>query len=252
VSPIARVLLRPRVNLAGAAISAVAEVVSWFTTFDDPYRVTPLAFGLCCLFLSLFGVHEHLEAEQFREAAKSKLTLVLGNDHVYDSLHGQRSTVRKLRVGVLNSGDTVHNVAVKVVRVEPRPPDVFPMQELQQTNAGEGESRFTVNKSDEPLVFVELIRQEFRDHDGEMRGSIAGVPYRHPYKKGEMFNMLLAIASEARRLALNSKSDVASKDAYADQYLIWLAIDGPGAQPTRKFVLRRNAAGQYDLSEAFA
>jgi hypothetical protein len=122
------------------------------------------------------------------------------------------------------------------------------MQELQQTHQNEGISRFTVNKSDEPLVFVEVIRQELHERDGEARGSVGGVEYVKPYRKDEASTVSLSFASGGRRLVLN---DFPSRDQYSDQYLIWLAIDGAGAEGTKKFVLRRNQLGQYDMTEAW-
>jgi hypothetical protein len=38
---------------------------------------------------------------------------------------------------------------------------------------------------------------------------------------------------------------------YEDQHLIWLVIDGAGAESARKFVLRRNEHGQFDMSFAW-
>ena len=155
MSKVTKFFLRPQVNLAGAALSALAEIISWFAAFDDAYRVTPVAFILCVVFLGLFALNEHLSAERLRSEARPKLELVFDKGQLYDSLH---FNTRVFRVGVRNSGATVADVAVKVTRVLPELPRVFPMQELQQTHEEEGTSRFAVNKNDEPLVFVDLIK----------------------------------------------------------------------------------------------
>ena len=121
------------------------------------------------------------------------------------------------------------------------------MQELQQTHKDSGVSRFTVNKSDQPLVFVDVIHQALRDQDGVARGSVGGVPYSQPYRKGETYNMALAFADGHRFFKDLAHPAERYKD---DQYLIWLVIDGAGAERWRKFVLIRNASGQYDMSFA--
>ena len=84
MSPIARFFLRPRVNLTLAAVTALGEILSWFTTLDDPYQVTPVAFVLCLVFIGLFALHEHLGAEQLRAAAAPTLRLVFGTGQMYD------------------------------------------------------------------------------------------------------------------------------------------------------------------------
>jgi hypothetical protein len=230
-----------------AFVSAMTEVVSWFTTFDDPYRVTPVAFLLFGLFLGLFGLHEHLAAEQLRAAAQPLLRLAFGNGQMFDSLHHD-GRLRIFRVGVLNAGASVSNVAVKVARVHPELPRVFPMQELQQTHGDDGVSRFTVNKSDEPLVFVDVVHQRLHAEAGTASGITRGQPWAKPFRKGETFKMAFAFADGTRDLM---PSGAHPTEPYGEQYLIWLVIDGAGAEASRKFVLRRNEQGSYGLSEAF-
>lgn len=104
-------------------------------------------------------IAQQLRISDLEGAAKPYLSLVFGRgEQLYDSLHHEGG-LRILRVGVRNSGASVQDVAVKVTRIEPSLPRVFPMQELQRTHAADGVARFTVNKSDEPLVFVDVIHQ---------------------------------------------------------------------------------------------
>jgi len=229
-------------------MSALAEVISWFTTFDDAYRVTPVAFVLTIVFGGLFAIHEHIAAETLRAAARPSLRLVFRAGQMFDSLHAD-GRLRILRVGVLNSGESVNSVAVKVGRVRPELRRVFPMQELQQTHQDEGVSRFTVNKSDEPLVFVDVIHQYLYAADGESSGIVGGVPWSQTHKKGETYRMVFSFAHGARDF---KSPDASPIERYGDEYLVWLVIDGAGAEESRKFVLRRNKQGQYDLSEAFS
>ena len=237
MSKVTKFFLRPQVNLAGAALSALAEIISWFAAFDDAYRVTPVAFILCVVFLGLFALNEHLSAERLRSEARPKLELVFDKGQLYDSLH---FNTRVFRVGVRNSGATVADVAVKVTRVLPELPRVFPMQELQQTHEEEGTSRFAVNKNDEPLVFVDLIMQKVYENDGRVDGTKDGKPYTRYHKKGSTARMWFPFVNGAPEIPLGE-----------EQYLVWVTIDGPGAEGTRKFVLRPNKSGQYDLSKAY-
>ncbi len=239
MSKVAKFLLRPQVNLAGAALSALAGIASWFTAVDDAYRVTPLAFILCVVFLVLFALHEHLSAERLRSQASPTLKLVLQEGQLYDSLHVDE-TLRIFRVGIRSSGASAAEVAVKVTRVLPELPRMFPMQELQQTHEPEGTSRFAVNKSDEPLVFVDLVHQKIHANDGKVSGTKDGKPYVKYFKKGSTAGMWFPFASGSRDIPLGE-----------ERYLVWVAIDGPGAEGTRKVVLRLNKSGQYDLSKAY-
>lgn len=239
MSSVAAFFLRPRVNLAGAAISAIAEVVSWFTTFDDAYQITPTAFVLSLVFLGLFALHEHIAAEQLRSDAQPRLRLAFdAKGQLYDSLHHD-GRLRIFRVGVVNSGASVPDVAVKVARIEPQLPRVFPMQELQHTHAVEGISRFTVNKSDEPLVFVDVIHQYFHTDDGQTARTIGGVEEITPHRKGTTSRLWFTFGGGHREIPLD-----------ADHYLVWLVIDGAGAEKARKFVLRRQN-GCYEFALAF-
>ena len=119
MSKVAKFLLRPQVNLAGAALSALAEIASWFTAVDDAYRVTPLAFILCVVFLGLFALHEHLSAERLRSQARPTLKLVLQEGQLYDSLHVDE-TLRIFRVGIRSSGASAAEVAGKGPAPDPR------------------------------------------------------------------------------------------------------------------------------------
>jgi prepilin-type processing-associated H-X9-DG protein len=246
MSPIARVLLKPRVNLTIAGVSALGEVISWFTTVDDAYRVTPVLFMLTVTFIVFFAVNEHLGAEKLREDAQPKLRLVWEpQGQMYDSLH-LGGDLRIFRVGVVNSGAAVHEVSVKVARIHPEHPRIFPMRELQQTHEEDGTSRFTVNKSDEPLVFVDVIWQRLHERAGQSSVRIGGIHYAEAYRKGQMSSLNIAFADGHQSL---SRDDVPHPERYGHQYLIWLVIDGPGAETSLKIALRRNnASGQYDLT----
>ena len=156
MSKVAKFFSRPGVNLALVVASGLVTFASSFTSLDDPYGVTPIAFLSFALILGRLAVTEHLAAERLRSEARPKLELVFHTGQLYDSLHSD-GTLRIFRVGVRNSGATVNDVAVKVARVLPELPRVFPMQEFQQTHEKEGTSRFAVNKSDEPFVFADLI-----------------------------------------------------------------------------------------------
>jgi hypothetical protein len=139
--------------------------------------------------------HDTLLAER-----EPKLDIVFDppTNVLYDSLHLD-GTVRHIRVGVLNSGNPVDSVAVKLTRILPEPPGIFPMQELQLTHHDYPASRFRVNKSSAPLNFVELVSQSI-DVSGMTQG------------------MAIDFVNGRRELSLG-----------VDQYLLWLEIDGEGA-----------------------
>lgn len=180
------------------------------------------------------------ENRLLRDAAKPRLRIAFETGQLFDSLHHE-DKLRIFRVGVANSGDSVGDVSVKVARILPELPRVFPMQELQQTHHQDGVSRFTVNKSSEPLVFVDVIHQTIYTKDTQISGSRNGHSYTKHFKKGTTNQMFFSFANGLREIPLE-----------ADHYLIWLAIDGAGAEGTQKFVLQRNAQGQYDMSKAFS
>lgn len=77
---IVRIAEHPRVHFVGAALSASFEVVSWFTTLDDPYQITPILFILTVVFIGLFALGQYLEAEALREEKKPKFDIVFSPD----------------------------------------------------------------------------------------------------------------------------------------------------------------------------
>jgi hypothetical protein len=239
-----------------AATAVVSQIFNALTVVSMPDATAPrakwiaAAVGLFALTLFSGARAFYLERAAHNEckrAAEPRLRLVFGKGQMFDSVyeHGGRRT---FRVAVVNSGASVSNVAVKVARVHPELPDLLMMQELRQTTAEEGVSRFTVNKSAEPIVFVTVIHQRFYGQDGTARGSVNGVEWARSYKKGQTSQLEFAFASGERDL----RRGVHPAEHYNEQYLIWLAIDGAGAEAWRKFVLRQNKQGQYDFEEAFA
>lgn len=173
-----------------------------------------------------------------KRAKQPALSLVFADNQLCDSLHHD-GALRIFRVGILNKGESVSNVAVKVARIHPELPRVFPMQELQQTHADEGVSRFDVNKSEEPLVYVDVVHQRLYSQDQRSSRTVGGRTQASFQRKGETASMSFPFANGARPIPLES-----------DTYLVWLAIDGVGGQPL-KLVLRKNSHGQYDMAKAW-
>jgi hypothetical protein len=153
-----------------------------------------------------------------------------------DRIH---NNIRVLRVGVRNSSATADGVAVRLAELKPRLESVTEMHELQATHRDSGVSRVTVNKSDEPLIFFDVFYQQIASEDGEVTHVKNGVESTYTFKKGQALSLSAAVARGNRAMSLD-----------VDEYLVWLAIDGAGAEKRRKFVLRRNASGQYDMAVA--
>jgi hypothetical protein len=113
-----------------------------------------------------------------------------------------------------------------------------------------GCSRFTVNKSAEPLVFVDVIHQYIHDADTSRGGTRSnGESWQKTCRKGEAHQLTFKFANAEPDLRLE---DAHPATPYQDQYLIWLAVDGEGAEGEKKFVLRRNDKGQFDFEVAFS
>lgn len=194
--------------------------------------VVTLVSGTRAFFLER---HQHNE---LRAQLAPRLGIVFKNGeppYEESSAHGEW---RVFRLGIGNSGAQSTNVAVKLTRIYPAVSGIPLMKELQRTYATEGESRFDVNKSEEPLEFVGFIRQELYSTDGQTSGSVDGKPWVRVFKKGETRTLELLFAQGGERRLPTDR----------DQYLLWVAIAGDGAGPVRKFALVRNEKGQYDLS----
>ena len=186
--------------LGGAAVSV--GLLVWAYYGPDGTRLPSMVwwtgltggFVIACY---LAWRDENVTATQLLTAARPKLTLVHGPGQNYDSLHHE-GRLRIFRVGVLNSGEPVHNVSVKLFRVHPELPRVFPMQEFQHMHEV-GCSRFTVNKSAEPLVFVDVIYQYIHDADGTSGGTRSnGENWQKAYRKGETHQLTVKFANAER------------------------------------------------------
>lgn len=231
----------------GIAVFDAVAAIGW------PTGVSVRAFGLMLLFAIVLGVRAFYLERKLHNDAKAalrpRLKLVFAKGQIFDSLHDE-GRLRIFRVGVLNTGEEpVMNVAVKLARVFPELPRVFPMQEFQQTHKEEGVSRFTVSKSDEPLVFVDVVHQYLYSADGVSSGTIGHESWSMSHKKGETFHMGFAFANGERDFKAPSAHPT---ERYSEHYFIWLVIEGVGAEAMRKFVLRLNTDGHFDFSEAFA
>jgi hypothetical protein len=247
VAAIKRLLDSPRFNFVGAVLSVIAEVTGWLANVPDTSLWSRAAFGLTVVFLGRLAWTQYWDAEALRNSTAPKVSLVFNEGQLFNSLH-RGGELRIFRVGVLNSGlEPVANVAIKVARIHPVLPRVFPMQELQQTHQPDGVSRFTVNKSTEPLVFVDVIWQFLYQEDGVSRGAVGNTPYEKRFKKGETrkLNFKFAGMGETDFKPLGAHPT----EPYKDHYLIWLAIDGAGAEESQKFILQRNAGGQFEMKK---
>jgi hypothetical protein len=207
----------------GRFVAPIMTAGLWLGSFlyGLPWPLQAL-IGLGAGAITLIVLNEASDYWVRRSRRRSRLSLVFepqgANGRLYDSLHHEGS-LRIIRVGVMKSGEAaVRNAAVIMSGLEPSQEHIFNMQELQQTHFPDGTSRFDVNPSREPLVFVDLIWQEIDEASGA--------------------TVHLAIAFSRGKRELSPAHD---------QYSIRLAIDGGGDIYRRDFVLRKNRAGQYDL-----
>jgi hypothetical protein len=209
--------------VSGATASLAGWLLLAFGVQSVPATVMAAVGGALLVIAAFRAVHDlRIERDEAKESLKPRLQLMFDatrTDSLYDTLHLD-GTIRHIRLAVMNHGTSVDNVAVKVTRLTPQPIGVYPMQELRLTHR-EDESRFTANKSSEPITFVEFITQAVNQ--------VSGVTMR----------MLIEFVGGKRDLPLD-----------VDMYLLWCEIDGEGADSPRKFVLTRNRRGQFDLDVA--
>lgn len=168
------------------------------------------------------------ENSRLMDLLTAKLDLVFAPtgrpDDLYDSFHELDKhpyALRIFRVGVVNSGQTVKNVAVMVNAIDPPQVGIFPKQELTRTHHRQKDSRFDVNRSAKPNAFVDVAWQE-----------LAGKSHTDRTQK-----IMLNFSEGAKVMSLS-----------VDKYVLTLAIDGEGAAEERRYILSRNAIGQYDMA----
>jgi hypothetical protein len=218
MSLIVRAAEHPRVALAGAAVSTVAEVVSWFTTFDDAWRVTPVAFILTFLFFGLFAFNQYVEAQRLRDAQEPKFDIAF---HPGESSDGRpyfqefdvpwrddaglpiyQKRDRRYRVGIVNlCTAVVPKVRVKLADCEPRDNWVHIEHDLavMNTNPPLAERDLYPSKDGKATLFFDVVAEfdtvgvmpahfRFEYSDTNLRGP---VEYDVRYQGNYSFRVLL-------------------------------------------------------------
>jgi hypothetical protein len=215
------------VRLALAVLTAGYSVFEFAQGNPGVGRVF-LAGAAMMISITVIGA-EFYRTHTLEQELEPKLELVFDppSNKLYDSQH-LNGSLRKMRVGIINRGaEPATNVAVLLSRILPDVAGIFPMKTLQQTHQEDGVCRFTVYRSDEPQVFIEVIHQAIR---------LTSEP------RGATMQLSVDFSDGRRTLPVTT-----------DQYLLWLVIDGESAGKPLKLVLRRNPkTRQYDMERAFS
>lgn len=176
-----------------------------------------------------FAIFAVLAAEIVRERYRHRLEIVAfperGEPYVHDKVLNTGETLRIHRVGVRNSGETVHGIKVKPIAFSPPEPGAaYIGHELAPMGQPGGTMTMDVNKATEPLVFFDVIGQVFRQnmpsHGLHLRHAAQGLFGR-------------------------------SLPGQRDSYRITLAIDGKRAGQSVDFLIEKDKLGErWELKQA--
>jgi hypothetical protein len=223
--------------IAGGVVSAIGALwtgIEYFAAPDNaPFAKSRIGYALL---LAVCGIAQAMwaltrENLALKAQAKPSLSLVfkpeLGQPYVHKKAISERSTRCIYRVGVLNTGATVRDVRVLLRAFYPMEEKVRIKQPFELMAQPERQTRTDVNKSDEPIVFFELVSQRYGDADK------FNPAYAHPPELALCLDFTVQFRGDK------------------PIYKFSVELDGEHAGPAMDFIYSKDARGVYTLKRDF-